>query len=53
MQLETILNRVLKFKSFVYGNIRFSEVDGALRILVEISARANSSPISAAAQLPP
>jgi transposase len=46
MLLKTILNRVHKFKSFIYGNIKFSEVDGAFMLLVEIVARAHSSPIS-------
>lgn len=46
MQLKTILNRVQKFKSFVYGNITLSEIDGVLKILIGVIARANSSPIS-------
>jgi hypothetical protein len=28
MQLKTILNRVQKFKSFVYGDVRWEEGDG-------------------------
>ena len=45
MQLKTILNRVQKFKSFVYGNISWLESDGALALVVEIAARANSRPV--------
>ena len=45
MQLKTILNRVQKFKSFVYGNVKWSESAGGLALLVEIVARAHGSPI--------
>jgi transposase len=45
MQLKTILNRVQKFKSFVYKSAKFSEVSGRLVLLIEIVARANSKPI--------
>ncbi len=45
MQLKTILNRVEKFKSFVYGKVRW--VDDAERptIEVQIEARRNGHPI--------
>ena len=47
MQLKTILNRVHKFKSFVYGDIVWLDSDdkGNLAILVQILARANGKPI--------
>jgi transposase len=45
MQLKTILNRVQKFKSFVYGNVKWVESEGASALLIEIIARAHSSPI--------
>ena len=45
MQLKTILNRVQKFKSFVYGSVKWAESAGNLVLLVEIVARAHSSPI--------
>jgi transposase len=45
MQLKTILNRVQKFKSFVYGNVRWLESGEALALVIEIAARANSRPI--------
>lgn len=46
MQLQTILNRVEKYKSFVYGKIRFREgTDGRLELEVRVRSRVNSRPI--------
>ena len=45
MQLKTILNRVQKFKSFVYETVEFSESDGQLVLLIHIIARVRSLPI--------
>jgi transposase len=46
MLIQTVLNRVEKYKSFVYGRIRFSEAGGGQPALeVEIRARAGSKPI--------
>jgi transposase len=45
MQLKTILNRVQKFKSFVYGNVKWTGSDGEWALLIEIIARAHSKPI--------
>jgi transposase len=45
MQLKTILNRVQKFKSFVYGNVNWLESDETSVLVIEIAARANSRPI--------
>jgi transposase len=45
MQLKTILNQVQKFKSFVYGNVKWIESDGDKALLVEIRARSHSKPI--------
>lgn len=45
MQLKTILNRVHKFKSFVYGRIVWLDTGINLALLVEILPRANSKPI--------
>lgn len=43
MQVKTILNRVQKHRSFVYGKVRWAEVDAdQLAIEVEIHPRANS-----------
>lgn len=44
MQLKTILNRVHKHRSFVYGTVRFLEEDGPLAIEAEIRPRANGRP---------
>ena len=44
MQLKTILNRVQKHSSFVYGAIRMSDQDGQLVLEVDIEARANGLP---------
>ena len=45
MLVKTILNRVQKFKSFVYGAVRFVEGGGAPALEVEVHARANSGPV--------
>lgn len=45
MQLKTILNRVQKFKCFVYGKIVLTKERDELALLVEVVARANSHPI--------
>ena len=45
MQLKTILNRVQKFKSFVYGEVQWEEIDGDRVLVVEIWPRRNSRPI--------
>lgn len=44
MQLKTILNRVERHKSFVYGTVRFCGDDTAA-LEVEVNARANGRPI--------
>ncbi len=44
MQLKTILNRVQKIKSFVYGAVRWVEEDGEPTIEIEVRGRANSRP---------
>ena len=45
MQLKTILNRVQKFKSFVYDSVEFYESDGHSVLLVYMLARAGSKAI--------
>ena len=42
MHIKTILNRVQKFKSFVYGNVRWLEDSPETAIEVEVQSRANS-----------
>jgi transposase len=44
MQLKTILNRVQKHRSFVYGRIRWDEAGGEPVVRAQILARANSRP---------
>ena len=46
MQVKTILNRVQKFKSFVYGAVRFVDTAEAPRIEVDVQPRANSRALS-------
>jgi transposase len=45
MLLKTILNRIERYKSFVYGKARILEENGELAIEVEVQARANGRPI--------
>jgi len=44
MQIKTILNRVQKHQSFVYGEVRLREERGRLTLDVELRARANGRP---------
>ena len=45
MQLKTILNRVQKFKSFVYHSVKWAELADEWVLLIEIAARLHSRPI--------
>jgi transposase len=45
MQLKTILNRVQKHKSFVYGTVRMRRIKGRLSLEVRIHPRKNSRPV--------
>jgi len=45
MQLKTILNRCLKFKSFVYSDVKFSIFNDEDSLEIKIVPRANSWPI--------
>jgi transposase len=45
MLLKTILNRIERYKSFVYGKVRMLEENGELAIEIEVEARANGRPI--------
>jgi len=42
MRIQTILNRVEKFKSFVYGEARLEERAGGPVMIVQMVARKNS-----------
>lgn len=48
--MKTILNRVQKFKSFVYGATRWEEIYGTQALLVEVLPRRNSRPICSGCQ---
>lgn len=45
MLLKTILNRIERYKSFVYEKVRMLEENGELAIEVEVEARTNGRPI--------
>lgn len=45
MQLKTILNRVEKYQSFVYGTIQLIENDHQLELEINLRSRQNSRPI--------
>ena len=45
MQIKTILNRVQKFKSFVYGAVHLVESAPVPRLEVELQPRVNSRPM--------
>lgn len=42
MLVKTILNRVEKFKSFVYGECTFEKIGKNASIIVEVAARKNA-----------
>ena len=44
MRIQTILNRVEKFKSFVYGEARLEEQDDGPALIVEVRPRKNGRP---------
>jgi transposase len=44
MRIQTILNRVEKFKSFIYGEAHLGERDGGPALIVQMEARSNSRP---------
>lgn len=50
MRLQTILNRVEKFKSFVYDDVRLEEQSGGLVLVVKMLPRKNSLPYCSGCQ---
>ena len=44
MLIKTLLNKVERFKSFIYGNSRFATVNGADALIIDIKPRRNSKP---------
>jgi transposase len=45
MRIQTILNRVEKFKSFVYGKARLEKRSDGLALVVKLRPRKNSKPV--------
>ena len=45
MRIQTILNRVEKFKAFTYGKAQLVEHDGGPALVVQVVARKNSRPL--------
>lgn len=45
MLIKTLLNKVERFKSFVYGTAQIMLIDGAEALVVDIVARSNSRPV--------
>ena len=52
MRLQTILNSCQKFKSFVYGSVKFVDENGGERILVTLVPRKNSRGICSGCSKP-
>ena len=52
MQLKTILNRVERFKSFVYGKVKMTEMAGEPVLEVQIEPRANGRPVCSGCHRP-
>ena len=44
MLIKTVLNKVERFKSFIYGDCRFSKVGGIEALIIDIKPRRNSKP---------
>lgn len=45
MLIKTLLNRIEKFKSYVYGDIKLERIAGVLAVAVDIFPRKNSKPV--------
>lgn len=45
MQVKTILNRIEKYQSFVYGKVKLIESDQQLELEIQIQPRRNSRPV--------
>ena len=52
MRIQTVLNRVEKFKSFVYGRVTLVEDNGKPVMVVELQPRKNSRPLCSACGQP-
>ncbi len=45
MQIKTLLNKVERFKSFVYGSACVTMIDGTEALVIDIVPRSNSKPV--------
>ena len=45
MLIKTILNKIEKFKSFIYGKVRLERMNGTEALIVEVKARQNTKGI--------
>ena len=45
MLIKTLLNKVERFKSFVYGAVSVMLVDGVEALVIDINPRSNSRPL--------
>ncbi len=45
MLIKTLLNKVIRFKSFVYGSVCIMMIDGVDALVIDIKPRRNSRPI--------
>ena len=45
MQIKTLLNKVIRFKSFVYGSVCIMLVNGVDALVIDIKPRRNGGPI--------
>jgi hypothetical protein len=52
MRIQTIFNRVEKFKSFVYGRAHLEEDKGIPVLVVELQPRKNSCPLCSGCGFP-
>lgn len=52
MQLKTILNRVQKFKSFVYARVVWLDSGENPELMIQLAPRANSKPICSGCDVP-
>lgn len=44
MLIKTLLNKVERFKSFIYGDSRLTTVNGSDSLIIDIKPRRNSKP---------
>jgi transposase len=45
MLIKTLLNKVERFKSFIYDSVSVMRVDGVEALVIDINPRLNSQPI--------